>query len=200
MFARSNKSRKWSLELRSYSLRRFNAIEPAAATAGLASWLSWLVPQVLEMRTKLQPKMARERLTAAYVGIYTSKGTAGSRFLSKLQIAVRGWPSQLKGRSPITSWKPKAKKPLTLVHSNIPGLRIEFLTYGTKAFDRAYDDLDLASVDPQAPDVLALYEGPIARLELVLGMMARHAKDLGIGTLLILFPPPRARVRTTRSA
>ena len=96
--------------------------------------------------------MAREGLTAAYVGIYTSNGTAGSRFLSKLQIAVRGWPSQLKGRSPITSWKPKAKKPLTLVHSKIPGLRIEFLSYGTKAFVRAYDDLDLASVDPQAPE------------------------------------------------
>jgi len=31
---------------RSYSLRRFNAIERADATAGLASRLSWLVHQV----------------------------------------------------------------------------------------------------------------------------------------------------------
>jgi hypothetical protein len=43
-------------------------------------------------------------------------------------------------------------------------------------------------VAPLEPDVFVSFEGPIARLENVVGMMTRHAEDLGIGGLVILFP------------
>ena len=121
-------------------------------------------------------------------GVSTSKGTRGKRFVSVLQILILGRPSQLKGRSPIKSWKRKAKNPLTLVHTVVKGLRIQFLLSGTAAFNRASDEVDWDLVAPLEPDVLALFEGPIARLENVVGMVTRHAEDLGIGGLVILFP------------
>ena len=98
-----------------------------------------------------------------------------------------GTPSRLKGRSRITSWRRKAKSPLTLVHKVVKGLRIEFLLNGTSAFNRASDEVEWEVVDPAEPDVLVSFEGPISRLETVVGMMTRHADDLGIGGMVILF-------------
>jgi hypothetical protein len=133
--------------------------------------------------------VAREaRPTTAFIAVYTSKGTRGKLFLSKLQILILGRPSQLKGRSPIKSWRRKASNPLTLVHSVVKGLRIQFLRSGTGAFNRAKDEVDWDLVAPLEPDVLVSFEGPLARLENVVGMMTRHAEDLGVGGLVILFP------------
>ncbi len=124
----------------------------------------------------------------AFIAVYTSKGTRGRRFLSVLQILILGRPSELKGRSPIKSWKRKARNPLTLVHTVVKGLRIQFLLSGTAAFNRARNEVDWELVGPLEPDVLVSFEGPLARLENVVGMMTRHAEDLGIGGLVILFP------------
>ncbi len=112
----------------------------------------------------------------------------GKRFLSVLQILILGRPSGLKGRSLIKSWKRKARNPFTLVHTTIKGLRIQFFRSGTAAFNRAKNEVDWDLVDPAEPDVLVAFEGPLARLEIVVGMMARHAEDLRIGGLVILFP------------
>jgi hypothetical protein len=133
--------------------------------------------------------MARQpREPTAYIAIYPSKGTRDTRFLSVLQILVRGRASELNGRSRIKSWTRKASKPLTLVHTTYRSARIAFLRNGTAEFKRAWADADWAFVNPDEPDLLAVMEGPIERLELAVGMLARHGGDLGTGSVLILFP------------
>jgi hypothetical protein len=64
------------------------------------------------------------------------------------------------------------------------------LVRGTAAYKRTRDQIDWTMVDPHEPDVLTVYEGPMPGLEIAVGMMTRHANDLGIDSLLILFPPP----------
>lgn len=124
----------------------------------------------------------------AFIAVYTYKGTRGPRFLSVLQILVKGVPSKLKGRSPIKSWRRKAGNPLTLVHTVVKGLRIQILRSGTAAFKRARNEVDWDLVDAIEPDLIVTFEGPLSRLENVVGMMTRHSEDLGIGGLVILFP------------
>ena len=125
----------------------------------------------------------------AYIAIYPSKGTRAKSFLSVLLIKVRAWDSELKGRKPIKSWTVKARTPLALVHVRYP-LRLNFLRWGTAAYDRAMKaahwDFD---ADPE-PDVLAAFEGEVERVELAVGMLIRHGEELGIFSLYIL---PRYR-------
>jgi hypothetical protein len=108
--------------------------------------------------------------------IHTSKATGGKRFLNTLE--------RLTARGDLHTWNVQRKKPLTLVHSQRPAIRVTFLLAGTRDFTRG---LGAYRVLPQPAVLATVSAGPTAdqALGFLVGMLARKADTLGVASISI---------------
>jgi hypothetical protein len=103
--------------------------------------------------------------------IYTAKVTGGKTFLSALQ--------RMTERGERRTWAIKRKKPLTLIHTRHPGVKVIFALAGTKDFSTGMLGLR-ALPEPAAIATVSSGETSAQVLGFLVGMLAREAKGLGL--------------------
>lgn len=114
--------------------------------------------------------------------IYTGKVTGGKPFLSTLQRRT--------DRGELRTWKVKRKQPLTLVHTQYPGVYVEFAISGTKRFVRAIGAFRLL---PEPGVLASIPAGPNSAqvLGFLVGMLAREAEPFGVASVSIPLSDPK---------
>ncbi len=125
------------------------------------------------------------------VAIYTRKGTLGKRFMSVLKILIEGRKSERRGRSRIDTFYIQRRRPLVLMHNNqqrYPGTRVTVLPAGTSEFARV---LGAVSLEPALPEPVLMAhitddDPDDSLMEKFVGMLARHARSLGVASIYIL--------------
>src|SRR5439155_18028630 len=101
--------------------------------------------------------------------------TGGKRFITAL--------SQL-AKKELHTWRVQRNSPLTLVHSQRPGIRATFAVAGTAEFKRAVSGYRIL---PQPAALATVTKDSTGDQVLVflLGMLARRAGTLGVATVII---------------
>lgn len=107
--------------------------------------------------------------------IYTTKVTGGKPFVAGLRRLAR---------KELQTWKLLRSQPLTIEHSQRPGIHVTFMLAGTGRFRAAMRDLRMV---PE-PSVVAVVNGATATdqvLGFLVGMLARRGTVLGIASVTI---------------
>ena len=111
--------------------------------------------------------------------IYTSKVTGGKPLVTSLRRLAK---------KELHTWKLVRSQPLTLEHSQRPGVQVIFALAGTGRFKTAMRGFRLV---PE-PSVLAVVTGTTATdqvLGFLIGMLARRAPTLGVASISIPLLP-----------
>jgi len=107
--------------------------------------------------------------------IYTTKVTGGKPFIASLRRLAK---------KELQTWRLARSQPLTLAHSQRPGVQVVFALAGTARFRKAIDGYRLV---PEA-GVAATVSGASSAdqvLGFLVGMLARRAGALGVATVTI---------------